>query len=250
MPVATNLAGWWLIMKRIHEQCHVTLWPPGLMSLRYKKKQTNISSSAKPMATRPDRVVTYDKRNSPVMWDEPLITWSCEVTWLIQSLFCPFLLGLWPPNMRGCWLMVRRNLPMESHDPLKKCWKCNITCFSRPMAMKVVKMVTYGEVNVPIKSLVLLTTWLRKVTWQTKNRIFLPSETLWPPNFAGCLHMVRQSPWISTNLITWSQGHVSNWKLNIFSSSRPIPADLAGWLSMTLWPCSLVGSHEKLKTNI
>ena len=138
---------------------------------------------------------------------------------------------------------------MESHDPLKKCWKCNITCFSRPMAMKVVKMVTYGEVNVPIKSLVLLTTWLRKVTWQTKN--ISSFRKLMATRFCRVLTYGETKPMNkqqSDHVIT--RGHVSNWKLNIFSSSRPIPADLAGWLSMTLWPCSLVGSHEKLKANI
>ena len=34
------------------------------------------------------------------------------------------------------------------------------------------------------------------------------------------------------------------------SSTRPIPPHLAGCWRMTLWPCSLVSSHEKLKTKI
>ena len=44
--------------------------------------------------------------------------------------------------------------------------------------------------------------------------------------------------------------HVSNWKLNKSSSTRPIPPHLVGCWRMTLWPCSLVSSHEKLETKI
>ena len=62
---------------------------------------------------------------------------------------------------------------------------CNLSSLARAMAMKLGKPMTYGELNAPIKSHVLLTTWLHKFTWQTKNRIFLPLENLWPPNFAG-----------------------------------------------------------------
>ena len=163
------------------------------------EQKQNISSSAKPMATRPGRVVTYDKRTSPVMF----------------------------------------------------------------MAIKLSKLMTYGEVNTSIKSHVFLTTWLHNVTWQTKNGIFLPSEDFWPSNFAGCWHMVREAhnevarsqeaTW--SQEVTWSncvttRGHVSNWKLNISSSIRPIPPHLAVWWRMTLWPCSLVRSHEKFKTKI
>ena len=155
------------------------------------------------MATKPGRVVTYDKKNSLVMSDDPLITWSCEVTWLIRSLLSPLSQGLWPSNMTGwrtyLWLEEPTYGLIWSSDKVVMCGdvtkqKCNISSLIRPMAMKLGKLMTYGEVNAPVKSHVLLTSWLHKVTWQTKNVIFLPPEDLWRPNFAGCWHMVRQSP--------------------------------------------------------
>ena len=53
------------------------------------------------------------------------------------------------------------------------------------MAMKLGKLVTYGEVNAPMKSHIPLTTWSHEVMWQTKNEIFLPSENVWPPTLQG-----------------------------------------------------------------
>ena len=52
----------------------------------------------------------------------------------------------------------------------------------------------------------------------------------------------------SDHMIT--RGHVSNWKLNISSSTGPIPPHLAGWWGMTFWPCSLVRLQEKVKMKI
>ena len=93
-----HLGRMWLIMKMTH---HNVTWPSDhVVTWGYVTKwKQNTSSSVKPMATKPGRVVTYDKRNSPVMSDDPMITWSREVTWLIQSLISPFPQGLWPPNM-------------------------------------------------------------------------------------------------------------------------------------------------------
>ena len=57
--------------------------------------------------------------------------------------------------------------------------KCNIFSLARCMAMKLGKLMIYDQVNAPIKSHVLLATWLHKVTWKNKNGIFLPPEDLW-----------------------------------------------------------------------
>ena len=94
--------------------------------------------------------------------------------------------------------------------------------------------MTYGEVNAPNKSHVLLTTYLHKVTWQTENGIYGEAKA-------------------HNNQVTqiWSRDDKrTNWKLNISSSARPMQPHLLGWWGMTLWPWSLVRSHEKLKTEI
>ena len=131
------------------------------------EQKQNISSSAKPMATRPGRVVTYDKRTSPVM----------------------------------------------------------------SMAIKLSKLMTYGEVNTSIKSHIFLTTWLHKVTWQTKNRIFLPSEDFWPSNFAGCWHMVGEAH----NEVARSQE--ATWPQEVMCQIENLISPLLQGLYHHTWPC-------------
>ena len=46
------------------------------------------------MVTKLGRVVTYGAGNSPVMSDDPLITWSRKATWSIENLISPLLQGL------------------------------------------------------------------------------------------------------------------------------------------------------------
>ena len=209
------------------------------------------------MTTKPGRVVAYDKTNSPVMSDESLITWSREFTWLIQSLISLFSQGLWLPNMTGWWLMVRRTY-LWTHMIL---WQSgDVRSRDKSKVQHILFGKTYGYETWQIDDLwwgkrihqshVLLTTWLRKVTWQTKNEIFLPPEDLWPHCSVLTYGEVKSIMKLhkSDRLIT--RGHVSNWKLNISSSTRPIPPHLTGWWRGTLWRCSLVRSHEKFKTKI
>ena len=54
------------------------------------------------------------------------------------------------------------------------------------MVMRLGKLVTYGEMNAPIKSHVPLATWSLEITQQTKTELFLPSENVWAPKFARC----------------------------------------------------------------
>ena len=155
-----------------------TLWPRGHMRSLLSWKQ-NISSSARLMTTKFSRVVAYDDRNSSIMSDDPLITWSHQATWQIENLVCPVLRGLWPPSMGG-WGLIVRGTHLWSHiilwqpgdswsrDRLKR----NISSLARLMAMKVVKLVTYGELNTPMKPHVLPNTWSHEVTWQTENKIW------------------------------------------------------------------------------
>ena len=131
-------------------------------------------------------------------------------------------------------------------------WKFKISSLARPMGMKLDGLMTYGEAKVPIKSRVLLTTWLQKVTWQTKKENIsssrrLMATKLWRVLTYGEAKTIMKL-YESDHVIT--RGHVSNGKLNISSSTRPIPPHLAGWWGMTLWPCSLERSHKKFKTKI
>ena len=107
-------------------------------------------------------------------------------------------------------------------------------------------IVTYRWfiVDGPIKSHVLLITWLHKVTWQTENVSF--SRRLMVTKICRVLTVMKLHKF--DHVTTW--GQVTNWKLNTSSSTRSIPQHLAEWWRRTLWPCSLVRSQEKFKTKI
>ena len=126
------------------------------------------------------------------------------------------------------------------------------------MAIKLGKLVTYGEVNTPMKSDVPLITWLHEVTWKTK--ILSSSGRYMTTKPWRVLTYGKTKPIVklhgSDNMI--ARGHVSDRKLNISSSRRPIPAYLAGcwsmvtgshpWSHMALWLCKLIRSYEKYTT--
>ena len=63
--------------------------------------KNNIHSSARLIATKYGRVVLYDEQDSPMMPLDPLITWSREIDWQINSLISPIPQSLWPPNLTG-----------------------------------------------------------------------------------------------------------------------------------------------------
>ena len=89
--------------------------------------------------------------------NDPLVTWSCEVTWQIENLISSLPQTLWPPNMVGWELMVR-GTHLWSHMIL---WQRNTSSLTRPMAMKIGNLVTYGEVNAPRKWHIPPTNWSR-----------------------------------------------------------------------------------------
>ena len=82
-PVTTKLGRMVTYNEETSPWGHVTNW------------KQNISSSAKL-----GRVVTCDGRNSPIMTDEPLITWTRKVAWQIENLISSPMQGQWPIN---CW---------------------------------------------------------------------------------------------------------------------------------------------------
>ena len=107
-------------------------------------------------------------------------------------------------------------------------------------------IVTYRWLIVdgPIKSHVLLITWLHKVTWQTEN--VYSSRRLMATKICRVLTVMKLNKFDHVT----TGGQVTNWKLNTSSSTRSIPQHLAEWWRRTLWPCSLVRSQEKFKTKI
>ena len=75
------------------------------------------------MVTRPYRMVTYLYRVLSIKPHHPLIMWSCEITWQIESHISPLPQYPWPPNLAG-WLDIMRNFfhritwPFDPHVDL------------------------------------------------------------------------------------------------------------------------------------
>ena len=68
-----------------------------------------------------------------------------------------------------------------------------IATFTRQMATKHGKVLTYGEGLPSVKSQNPLNKWSREVTLQTKNIKSLLSQGLWSPNLSGCWDTARSS---------------------------------------------------------
>ena len=113
-----------------------------------------------------------------IISDNPLITWGHVTNWKLNISSSESSMT---PIMAGWWLLVR-GAYQWSHLILWQ--RGNVwspaNSLPRPMAMKLDKLVAYGEVNVPMKSHVRLTTCSHEVTWQTKNEIFWVAKHLWP----------------------------------------------------------------------
>ena len=189
------------MIKGTHPRCHTTLWPRSHVG-----HESLISQSLlQPNLTRQWLIIS---RAHPwchmTLWPRDQAR-SCGKLKTLYLLFQNVydLETLLSSHLRR--FKITYNVLWQSGDHVTNS-KCNISSLTRPMDTKFSELMTYDEVNAPTKSHVLLTISLHKVTWQTKNDIFLTPEDLWPPNLAGCWHMGSHSPWWScTNLITWSQ---------------------------------------------
>ena len=53
------------------------------------------------MATKPKRMITYVDGFLPIKSHDPLITWSCKITWQTKIIISSLLQWLWPPNVVG-----------------------------------------------------------------------------------------------------------------------------------------------------
>ena len=114
----------------------------------------NISSSTRSVTTKHCKLGTYGERNPPVESHDPLTTWrGILVTWQTKNVTNPLWQDLWSWNLASWWLMVRWMHPW-SHIIL---WP--------PDHMRS----------------------------RDKLKKFLPREDVWPPNFAECWCMVKQS---------------------------------------------------------
>ena len=67
-----------------------------------------IITTARPMVTKLDKVVTYFKKLQPIKSHNQLNTWSRDVTWLIINILSPLPEYLWAPNLAG-WLHTMRS---------------------------------------------------------------------------------------------------------------------------------------------
>ena len=147
-------------------------------------------------------------------------------------------------------------------------WKLSMSSSTRSMTTKHGRLVTYDVWNAPMESHDSLTLSWCVVTWQIKSAMYslrqgLGHKTwqvggLWPPNFQGA-----DVWWGKTHTkVAWlsSRDHKMsrvNGILNISSSTKSVPPDLAGWWRMvtgslpwsnvTLWLWILV-RLEKYKT--
>ena len=58
-----------------------------------------------------ERMVTYIDGLPPIKSHNPLITWSCEITWQTESIIISTPECLRQPNLTGCWLALRGLYP-------------------------------------------------------------------------------------------------------------------------------------------
>ena len=126
------------------------------------------------MATKLGRVGIYNQKLPSINSHNPLITWSCKVTWNIRSVISSIQRGLWPPNMARWWLTMRSFQPkkyttlwtygqVRPRDKLK-----TYLYYRNAYASKPGRFITYNEELPSIRSGKPLITWSCKVMWQLK----------------------------------------------------------------------------------
>lgn len=122
---------------------HVTSW------------QHYISTTTMLISTKVGSVMTYRQRLPIIKLHDPLITWSCEITWQIKNVVSSAPQCMRPTNLAMLWHRMRVFLFIKSHDHLNK--------------------------------------WLCEVTWIIKNIAFPLSQCLWSENLSRCWHTTRFS---------------------------------------------------------
>ena len=117
------------------------------------------------MKTKLGKLVTYSEVKTPKKSNFTQTTWSCEVTWQTKNEIFLFSEDVWPPNVAGCWRVVRRR-------PNKVTWLSDY-------------IITRGHVP----------NWRHKI---------YSSSLVWPSNLAEWWFMVTGGhPWNQITLWLW-----------------------------------------------
>ena len=160
------------------------------------------------MVTKLGRMLTDHKGLQPIKSHDPLITWSCEITWQIEIISL-LLQYLWPPNLARRW-----------HS--RKCsWCFNHVLFVghvtwhilyistsvRQMTIKHGKVVTFHEVLPPINSHKSLNISSQEVTRKTEN-IFLHYHSAYGYKTYQCCDIQQVA---LTNIFAWALNEVVMW---------------------------------------
>ena len=151
-----------------------------------------ISTTRVSLATKLGKMVTCFDKLLPIKSYDPLIPWSCEITWHTKTITSPLPQCLWPPNLTSWWLTLRGSYPQRystiwsrgltrSLDKLKQLY----LYYHDAYCHQTWSCVTYHEGIPLIKSHDDIIKWSWKFTWQTKNIIYPLPQYLWPQNSAG-----------------------------------------------------------------
>ena len=145
-----------------------------------------------PIATKLGRVVTYHEGLPPIKSHDPLITWSCKITWQTKFIITPL------PKVamtRKLGRMVTLTyleglLTIKSHNALIT-WSCKFTwqtkvIISTLRSSRLGKLVPHFDRLLPIKSYHPLIMWFCEITRQPKIIISPLSQCLWLPKLLGC----------------------------------------------------------------
>ena len=88
-----------------------------LMTSPYQDRVANfkgyISTMRVSLAIKLGSMENYLDGLLSIKWHDPLITFSCKITWHTKTIISPLPLFLWPwpPNLAGWWLTLRGSYP-------------------------------------------------------------------------------------------------------------------------------------------
>ena len=85
----------------------MTLFNNGPSEWLRDKLKAFISTTTTLITNKLDRVVTYLEALLPILTQDPLIKWSCRITWKTKSTIFPLQLRQWPINLKGWWITLR-----------------------------------------------------------------------------------------------------------------------------------------------
>ena len=158
--------------------------------------------------TKLDRVGIYNEELLPIKPHDPLVTWSCEITWptktttsLLPQCLCSYQSWQDVTNLGGL-------LPMLL-DPLVT-WSCKITWHSKPLYLHYHDAyglqtwhgchLRWGVLTHKVKSYVPLITWFCEILWQV---VASTHNVAWRNNRVVLRDQVtKQNYYISTTTIS------------------------------------------------